>query len=147
MQRRFTHYILPGRCAQIPWWRHQMETFTALLAICAGNSPGTGEFPSQRPLTRTFDVFVDLGPNKRLSKDWWGCWFETPSRPLWCQCNVSIRAAALALWDPFSHDIWDSPTSHSFKRRLKFYLSENQRNPCWTFKRKTISLSMKHDHS
>ena len=22
-----------------PWWRHQMETFSALLALCAGNSP------------------------------------------------------------------------------------------------------------
>ena len=26
------------------WWRHQMETFSALLAICAGNSPVTSEF-------------------------------------------------------------------------------------------------------
>ena len=41
----------------IPWWRHQMETFSALLAICAGNSPVTGEFPAQRPVTRSFDVF------------------------------------------------------------------------------------------
>ena len=39
------------------WWRHQMETFSALLAFCAGNSPVTGEFPSQRPLTQSFDVF------------------------------------------------------------------------------------------
>ena len=38
-------------------WRHQMEIFSALLAICAGNSPVTGEFPSQRPKTRSFDVF------------------------------------------------------------------------------------------
>ena len=28
-----------------PWWRYQMETFSALLAICAGNSPVPGEFP------------------------------------------------------------------------------------------------------
>ena len=42
---------------RFPWWRHQMETFSALLAICAGNSPVTGEFPSQRPVTRSFDVF------------------------------------------------------------------------------------------
>ena len=42
------------------WWRHQMETFSALLALCAGNSPVTGEFPSQRPVTRSFDVFFDL---------------------------------------------------------------------------------------
>ena len=35
------------------WWRHQMETFSALLALCAGNSPVTGEFPSQRPVTKS----------------------------------------------------------------------------------------------
>ena len=40
------------------WWRHQMETFSALLAICAGNSPVSGEFPSQRPVTRSFDFFL-----------------------------------------------------------------------------------------
>ena len=50
------------------WWRHQMETFSALLAICAGNSPVSGEFPTQRPVTRSFDVYFDLRPNKRLSK-------------------------------------------------------------------------------
>ena len=51
-----------------PWWRHQMETFSALLAFCMGNSLATGEFPPQRPVTRRFDVFFDLGVNKRLSK-------------------------------------------------------------------------------
>ena len=45
-----------------------METFSALLVLCAGNSPVTGEFPSQRPVTRNFDVFFDLHLNKRLSK-------------------------------------------------------------------------------
>ena len=60
------------------WWRHQMETFSALLAICVGNSPVPGEFPAQRPVTRSFDVFFDLRPNKRLSKQWWGWSFETP---------------------------------------------------------------------
>ena len=45
---------------QNAWWRHQMETFSALLAICAGNSPVPGEFPAQRPVTRSFDVFFDL---------------------------------------------------------------------------------------
>ena len=44
------------------WWRHQMEIFSALLAICAGNSPVSGEFPAQRPVTRSFDVFFDLCP-------------------------------------------------------------------------------------
>ena len=45
-----------------------MEQFSALLAICAGNSPVNSEFPAQRPVTRSFDVFFDLRPNKRLSK-------------------------------------------------------------------------------
>ena len=48
--------LILNQCA----WRHQMETFSALLALCAGNSPVTGEFPSQRPVTQRFDVFFDL---------------------------------------------------------------------------------------
>ena len=74
------------------WWRHQMETFSALLAICAGNSPVPGEFPTQRSVTRSFDVFLDLRPNKRLSKQWWGWWFETISCPLWCHCNDDLHS-------------------------------------------------------
>ena len=68
-----------------------METFSALLTICAGNSPVPGEFPTQRPVTRNFDVFFDLHPDKRLSKQWWGWWFETPSSPLWRHCNGLIQ--------------------------------------------------------
>ena len=45
-----------------------METFSALLAICAGNSPVTGEFPAQRPVMWSFDVFFDLRLNKRQYK-------------------------------------------------------------------------------
>ena len=67
-----------------------METFPALLALCAGNSPVTAEFPTQRPMTQNFDVFFDLHLNKRLSKQSWGWWFETPSRPLWRHCNVLL---------------------------------------------------------
>ena len=73
------------------WWRHQMETFSVLLAICAGNSPGIGEFPTQRPVTQSFPVFFDLRLNKRLSKQSWGWWFETISHPLWRRCNVIPR--------------------------------------------------------
>ena len=50
------------------WWRHQIETFSVLLAICAGNSSVTDEFPTQRPGTRGFDVFFDLRLNERLNK-------------------------------------------------------------------------------
>ena len=53
-----------------------METFSVLLVICAGNSPVTDEFPVQRPVTRSFDVFFDLRRNKRLSKQWRGWWLR-----------------------------------------------------------------------
>ena len=69
------------------WWRHQMETFFAVLAICAGNSPVTSGFPLQRPVTQSFDISFELRLNTRLSKQWWGWWFETPLRPLRRHCN------------------------------------------------------------
>ena len=69
------------------WWRHQMETFSVSLALCAGNSPVTGEFPAQRPVTRSFDVFLDRRLNRRLSKQSKGWWFETPLCPLWRHSN------------------------------------------------------------
>ena len=53
-----------------------------------GEFTGPGEFPAQRPVTRSFDVFFDLRLNKRLSKQPWGWWFETPSWSLWCHCNA-----------------------------------------------------------
>ena len=64
-----------------------METFSALLAICAGNSPVTGEFPAHRPVTRSYGVFLGLRLKKWLSKRRWGCWFEMPSHSLWRHCN------------------------------------------------------------
>ena len=58
------------------WWRHQMETFSTLLAICGGNS-----------VTRSFDVLFDLRLNKRLNKQLLGGWFGMPSHSLWHHCN------------------------------------------------------------
>ena len=84
------------------WWRHQMETFSALLAICEGNSPVPGEFPAERPVTRSFDVFFDLCPNKRLSKQWWGSWFETPSSPLRRHCND--KSFIYITYKSYAHD-------------------------------------------
>ena len=52
-----------------------------------GEFTGHREVPSQRPVTRSFDVFFDLRLNKRLSIQSWVWWFETPSRPLWHHCN------------------------------------------------------------
>ena len=73
-----------------------METFSALLALCAGNSPVPGEFPAQRQVTRNFDVFFDLCQDKHLSKQCRGWWFETPSCPLsWCHCIETGLLSAL----------------------------------------------------
>ena len=91
----FTHILegyVPGTVLQshnfhTTWWHHQMETFSALLALCAGNSPVSGEFPAQRPVMRSFDVFFDLRLIKRLSKQSWGWWFEMLSCPLWHHSN------------------------------------------------------------
>ena len=74
-----------------------METFSALLGIYAGNSPVPGEFPAQRPVTRSFDVFFDLRLDKRLSNQSWGWWFETLPRPLWRHSDVWVQLFMLLL--------------------------------------------------
>ena len=62
-----------------------------------GEFTGPGEFPTQRPVTRSFDVFFDLRLSKqrlskqRLSKQPWGWWFETPSWSLWRQCRLLMH--------------------------------------------------------
>ena len=81
-------FIVQQHGNQYWWWRHQMEKFSAILAICAGNLPAIDEFPSRRPVTRSFDVFYDLHLHERLSKQSWGWWFETSSRPLCRHSNV-----------------------------------------------------------
>ena len=60
-------FQFPHRRRIWTWWRHHIEASSTLLALCVGNSPVTGELPSQRPVTQTFDVFFDLRLNKRLS--------------------------------------------------------------------------------
>ena len=65
----------------------KMKTFSALMTLCAGNSPITGAFPTQRSVTQNIDVSFDLRLNQHLSKQWRCRWFETPSRSLWRHCN------------------------------------------------------------
>ena len=62
------------------------NNFSVTGPLC-GEFTGPGEFPVQRPVTRSFGVFFDLRPNKRLSKQPWGWRFETSSWSLWSQCN------------------------------------------------------------
>ena len=80
-----------------------------VTGLCAGNSPVTGKFPTQRPVTRSFDVFFDLLLDKRLSKQSWGWWFETPSCPLWRYFNDPTNLIASDLrrhYAPCNGDIW-----------------------------------------
>ena len=84
------------------WWRHQMKTFSVLLAICAENSPVPDEIPAQRPVTRSFGVFFDLRLNKRLSKQSWGWWFETLPRPL-CRHSYVVESHTYRSIQPASY--------------------------------------------
>ena len=62
-----------------------------------------GEFTRQRPVTRRFNASFDLSLNKQLSKQWWDCWFETPSHPLWRHSNdrwmIVFTNAGEVTWD------------------------------------------------
>ena len=71
-----------------------------------GELTGRGDFPAQRPVTRSFDVFFDLRPNKRLSKQPRGWWFETPSWSLWRQCYAGRQyrtGTLLTYWGRVTH--------------------------------------------
>ena len=106
----------------LTWWRHQMETFSALLALCAGNSSVTGEFPAQRPVTRSFDVFFDLRPNERLSKQSGHRWFETLSSSLWRHYNVSTLVD-FKVWMVSLRFIWYSYIRSTIEDDFAKYLS------------------------
>ena len=67
------------------------ENISALLALCEENPLVTGGFPSQRPVTRSFDVSFDLRLNKRLSKQSRLRRFETPSHSLWLWLTKFVR--------------------------------------------------------
>ena len=94
---RHTFWSTLIRCVNMKWiWQvlfmmtsSNGNIFRVTGHLC-GEFTGPGEFPAQRPVTRSFDVFFDLRLNKRLSKQSWGWWFETPSCPLWRHSNVKI---------------------------------------------------------
>ena len=89
----FNGLELASRC-------HQMETFSALLALCEGKPLVIGGSSSQRPVTLSFDVFFDLHLNTRLSKQWRRQWFEIPLRSLSGHCHgTGVRCS---LWCPCS---------------------------------------------
>ena len=70
------------------WWRHLMEHFPRYWPLVRGIHAVTGEFSSQRPVTRSFDAFFDLHLKRRLNEPSTRRWSETPSRSLWRHYNV-----------------------------------------------------------
>ena len=102
-----------------PWWRHQMETFSALLALCAGNSPVPVNSPHKGQWRGALMFSVDLRLNKRLSKQPWGWWFETPSWSLWRQCNVLMSYHTVS-----SHCYWRLGSGRNFLLALQWRHNE-----------------------
>ena len=76
-----------------------METFSVLLSLSAGNSPVICEFPSRRPVTRSFDNFCDLRLNKRLCKPSGWRWFGTPVCSLCHHCHECSVVILLFMTD------------------------------------------------
>ena len=77
--------IVTKRSNSLSWWRHQMEPFSAFMALCAGNSRSRW-IPRTKASDAKLWYFFDLRLNIRLSKQPRGWWFETPLWSLWRQC-------------------------------------------------------------
>ena len=102
--------------------------FRVTCPLC-GEFTGPGEFPAQRPATRSFDVFFDLLMNKRLSKQPLDLWFERPPWSLWRHCNVLSHLTVA--WQHFQRYIMcscyaDSGTSKG-RLSIKFSLKIQMR--------------------
>ena len=75
----------------LKWWRHEMDTFSALLTICAGKFTGDRWIAPSKPIDAyLWCIFLICALNKRLSKQSRGWWFETPSRSLWHHCKEML---------------------------------------------------------
>ena len=104
--------------------KHTMMTssngniFRVTGPLC-GEFTGPGEFPTQKPVTRSFDVFFDLRLNKRLSKQPWGWWFETTSWSLWRHRNANNEL------------YWDSLELWLFLCCLGRFRKHQSRSRCW----------------
>ena len=95
-------------CSSLVWLRDAETTmmtssngniFRVTGPLC-GEFTGPGEFPTQRPVTRSFDVSFDLRLNKRSSKQPWGWWFDTPSWSSWRQCNEERSQSVIGFTNP-----------------------------------------------
>ena len=127
------YLIFKGELWNISWWRHQMKLFSALPAPCEGNPPVTGEFPSQKPVTRSFPVFFDQRLNKRLSKYSRRRLFATSSRSLWRHCKVFWKTwnlMRLLIWLKFPASVLIYGHNSSTKHREHVWKYRILRSNC-----------------
>ena len=90
--------LWPYECL-ISWWRHQMENIFCITGHLCWEFPGPWWIPGTKASDSELWYFIDLRRNKLLSKQSWGWWFETPSRPLWRHRNVKpITDRTTTLW-------------------------------------------------
>ena len=122
----------------------------ALLALCEGNSPVTGELPSLRPVARGFVVFFDVCRNKRLSKQWISRWFQTPPHSLWHNCNVQARRPQIIPEGPILNEVCrqikqraDQVKSNFLIRQDRHFYSCSLQGGIWTTCAFSISINYK----
>ena len=80
-----------GRQEVTDWLQYMMTSSNGNISRVT--CPLSGEFPAQRPVTRSFDVLFDLRPNKWMKKQSWGCLFQMPSCSLWRHCNDNFQVS------------------------------------------------------
>ena len=125
--------------------------FFRVTGPLCGEFTGPGEIPAQRPVLRSFDVFFDLCLNKRLSKQPWGWWYETPSWSWWRHCNEMILLTLLCwraglehatpLWNPHLRKgvidkAWNTCRHNSAFLYLKLFTKM-----CWNYNPHIIMLN------
>ena len=95
--------------------------------LCGGFT-GPDEFPTQRRVTRSFDVFFDLRLNNRLSKQSWGWWFETLSRPLWRHCNERAKLFTKQVCSYVINTTTSSGTNIEFNNKTMVFCKDHSRH-------------------
>ena len=97
-------WVIPQFHDDVIKWKHFPRYWPFVRGI--HRSPVTGEFPTQRLVTRSFDVYFDLRPNEWLSKQSWAWWFETLSCSLWRHRNAVRDSTNMQIYIYTIHAIW-----------------------------------------
>ena len=109
-----------------------------VTALCEGKPPLTGGFPSQRPVTRSLDVFFDPRLNKRFSKQWRRWWFEMPPHSFWHHCNVNNQEIylciplliAVQILFPRHSTVLEDPHTWPINTYLSYYILSRAQTSC-----------------